>query len=42
MLELDAVQTLALGGLSLFAGYALCRWLPPLKRYNIPAPVVGG
>ena len=42
MLELDAVQTLALGGLSLFAGYGLCRWLPPLKRYNIPAPVVGG
>lgn len=42
MLELDAVQTLALGGLSLFAGYALCRWLPLLRRYNIPAPVVGG
>lgn len=42
MLELDAVQTLALGGLSLFAGYALCRWLPLLDRYNIPAPVVGG
>lgn len=42
MLELDAVQTLALGGLSLFVGYALCRWLPPLERYNIPAPVVGG
>ncbi len=42
MLELDAVQTLALGGLSLFAGYALCRWLPLLGRYNIPAPVVGG
>ena len=42
MLELDAVQTLALGGLSLFTGYALCRWLPLLRRYNIPAPVVGG
>ncbi|TWI05945.1 ESS family glutamate:Na+ symporter [Luteimonas cucumeris] len=42
MLELDAVQTLALGGLTLFAGYALCRAIPVFSRYNLPAPVVGG
>lgn len=42
MLELDAVQTLALGGLTLFLGYALCRAIPVLSRYNLPAPVIGG
>ncbi|WAC62687.1 sodium/glutamate symporter [Pseudoxanthomonas sp. SL93] len=42
MLELDAVQTLAFAGLALFLGYALCRAIPPLARYNLPAPVVGG
>ncbi|WP_407352999.1 sodium/glutamate symporter [Luteimonas sp. R10] len=42
MLELDAVQTLALAGLTLFLGYALCRAIPVLSRYNLPAPVVGG
>ena len=26
----------------LFAGYALCRLIPVLGRYNIPEPVVGG
>jgi ESS family glutamate:Na+ symporter len=26
----------------LFAGYAIRRLCPPLARYNIPAPVVGG
>ncbi|AWV08143.1 sodium/glutamate symporter [Marilutibacter maris] len=42
MLELDATQTLALAGLSLFVGHALCRRIPVLAHYNIPAPVVGG
>ncbi|NZA27250.1 sodium/glutamate symporter [Luteimonas sp. SJ-92] len=42
MLELDAVQTLALAGLTLFLGYALCRAIPLLSRYNLPAPVIGG
>lgn len=42
MLELDAVQTLALAGLTLFLGYALCRAIPVLSRYNLPAPVIGG
>ena len=42
MIQLDAVQTIALGGLALFAGYALCRLIPVLRRYNLPEPVVGG
>lgn len=42
MLQLDAVQTLAFAGLVLLLGYALCRWLPALGRYNLPEPVVGG
>lgn len=42
MLQLDAVQTVALGGLVLLLGYALCRWIPFLGKYNLPEPVVGG
>lgn len=42
MLQLDTVQTLALGGLALFLGYGLCRAIPVLGRYNLPPPVVGG
>lgn len=42
MLELDQVQTIAFGGLSLFAGFAVLRLFPLLARYNIPAPVIGG
>ena len=42
MLQLDAVQTLALAGLALFLGYALCRAIPWLSRYNLPPPVIGG
>lgn len=42
MLELDLIHTLAFGGLALLAGYALCRHVPVLARYNLPAPVVGG
>jgi len=42
MLELDAVQTLAFAGLALFLGYALCRTIPFLGRYNLPPPVIGG
>lgn len=41
-IELDMVQTLAMGGLSLFLGYLLCRKVPALERHNIPPPVVGG
>lgn len=42
MLRLDQVQTLALAGVVLFAGYGIRRLVPPLARYNIPAPVIGG
>ncbi|MGY0799936.1 sodium/glutamate symporter [Lysobacter sp. A286] len=42
MLRLDAVETVALGGLTLMGGYALCRAIPILRRYNLPEPVVGG
>jgi ESS family glutamate:Na+ symporter len=42
MIQLDAVQTIAFGGVVLFGGYALCRLIPVLGRYNIPEPVVGG
>lgn len=41
-MRLDLVQTVAVAGLALFAGHGLKRVLPPLARYNIPAPVVGG
>jgi ESS family glutamate:Na+ symporter len=42
MLELNAVHTLALAGIALFLGYALCRVIPLLNRYNLPPPVIGG
>jgi ESS family glutamate:Na+ symporter len=42
MLNLDLIHTVAFAGLVLFLGYGLCRWIRPLSRYNIPAPVVGG
>ncbi|MGH7614834.1 MAG: sodium/glutamate symporter [Gemmatimonadales bacterium] len=42
LLKLDFVQTLAFAGLVLFAGHGIKRLVPPLARYNIPAPVVGG
>lgn len=42
MLKLDLVQTLAFGGIILFLGYGLRRLIPPLGRYNLPAPVIGG
>jgi len=42
MLQLDAVQTVAFAGLTVFAGYALCRVIPLFRRYNLPEPVIGG
>jgi ESS family glutamate:Na+ symporter len=42
LLELDAVQTLAVAGIALFIGYGLCRAIPVLGRYNLPPPVIGG
>jgi len=42
LLALDLIQTLALASVVLFIGYGIKRRVPPLSRYNIPAPVVGG
>jgi glutamate:Na+ symporter, ESS family len=42
MLTLDWINTVAFGGGVLFVGHGLRRAMPPLARYNIPAPVVGG
>ena len=41
-MSLDLIQTVALAGVVLFAGYFIRRVIPPLATYNIPAPVVGG
>jgi len=41
-ITLDMVQTLAAGVLALFLGFQLVDRLSPLRRCNIPAPVVGG
>jgi ESS family glutamate:Na+ symporter len=42
VLKLDLIQTVAFAGLVLFLGYGLRRWIKPLDRFNIPAPVIGG
>ena len=42
MFNLDFINTVAFGGVILFAGYGVRRLLPWLARYNVPAPVVGG
>jgi ESS family glutamate:Na+ symporter len=42
LIPLDFVGTLAAAGLVLFMGYGFQRRVPPLARYNIPAPVIGG
>lgn len=42
MLKLDLIHTLAFSGIVLFIGYGLRRLIPPLARYNLPAPVIGG
>ena len=42
VLTLDFVNTVAFGGLVLFAGHGIRRAAPWLARYNVPAPVIGG
>jgi ESS family glutamate:Na+ symporter len=42
LLQLDAVQTLAFAGLTLFVGYGVRRVFPVLGRYNLPPPIIGG
>jgi ESS family glutamate:Na+ symporter len=41
-MKLDLIQTVAFAGVVLFLGYGLKKLIPPLARYNIPAPVAGG
>jgi ESS family glutamate:Na+ symporter len=40
--SLDFIQTTAVGAIALFVGVAVMRRMPILRRYNIPAAVVGG
>jgi ESS family glutamate:Na+ symporter len=42
MLTLDLINTVAFGGVVLFLGHGVRRALPPLAKYNVPAPVIGG
>jgi glutamate:Na+ symporter, ESS family len=42
MLKLDLINTVAFGGAVLFVGHGIRRVVPPLARYNLPAPVIGG
>ncbi len=39
---LDAVQTLAFAAVVLLVGDLIRRAVPPLARYNLPTPVIGG
>ena len=40
--SLDFIQTTAVGAIAVFLGVAVLRRVPVLRRYNIPAAVVGG
>jgi glutamate:Na+ symporter, ESS family len=42
MLTLDLINTVAFGGVVLFLGHGVRRAIPPLAKYNVPAPVIGG
>lgn len=42
MLKFGLIPTMAFAALVLYVGYIIRRFLPPLGRYNIPAPVIGG
>jgi ESS family glutamate:Na+ symporter len=42
VLKLNLIHTVAFSGIVLFIGYWLRKVIPPLAKYNIPAPVVGG
>src|SRR5687767_3376972 len=41
-MQLNLIETVAFAGIVLYAGQGVRRLIPPLSRYNIPAPVVGG
>lgn len=42
MIFFDMVQTVAFAAALLYIGAQLCKRIPLLSKYNIPAPVVGG
>ncbi|MEK7485993.1 MAG: sodium/glutamate symporter [Planctomycetota bacterium] len=42
MFKFDMIQTVAFAGMILFLGHFLCRKIPLLARYNLPAPIIGG
>lgn len=41
-LKLDMIATLALAGVVLLIGIAICKKITVLQKYCIPSPVVGG
>ncbi|HEX8700430.1 MAG TPA: sodium/glutamate symporter [Myxococcaceae bacterium] len=41
-MQLNLIETVAFAGIVLYFGQGVRRLVPPLARYNIPAPVVGG
>jgi len=41
-MQLNLIETVAFAGIVLYLGQGVRRLIPPLARYNIPAPVVGG
>lgn len=41
-MQLNLIETVAFAGVVLYLGEGIRRLIPPLARYNIPAPVVGG
>jgi len=41
-LPLDFIQTTAVGAVAMFMGVFILRRIPVLRRYNIPAAVIGG
>jgi ESS family glutamate:Na+ symporter len=41
-MQLNMIETVAFAGVVLYLGEGIRRLIPPLARYNIPAPVIGG
>jgi ESS family glutamate:Na+ symporter len=41
-MQLNLIETVAFAGITLYVGHGVRRLIPPLSRYNIPSPVIGG
>jgi ESS family glutamate:Na+ symporter len=41
-MQLNMIETVAFAGVVLYLGEGVRRLIPPLAKYNIPAPVIGG